>query len=89
MTLANKITIARILLIPVFVLFAVYYGKGVEQGEGDEWQRWAAVAVFLVASITDGLDGWVARRWGTAEPARRCARSHRGQRAPADGQSSP
>ena len=31
MTLANKITIARILLIPVFVLFAVYYGKGVEQ----------------------------------------------------------
>ena len=68
MTLANKITIARILLIPVFVLFAVYYGKGVEQGEADEWQRWAAVAVFLVASITDGLDGWVARRWGQRSP---------------------
>jgi cardiolipin synthase (CMP-forming) len=68
MTVANKITITRILLIPVFVLFAVYYGKGVEQKEADEWQRWAAVAVFLVASITDALDGWVARRWRQRSP---------------------
>ena len=63
MTLANKITIARILLIPVFVLFAVYYGRGVEQGQPVEWQRWAAIAAFLVASATDGLDGWVARHF--------------------------
>ncbi|HEY5704985.1 MAG TPA: CDP-diacylglycerol--glycerol-3-phosphate 3-phosphatidyltransferase [Terrimicrobiaceae bacterium] len=63
MTLANKITIARILLIPVFVLFAVYYGRSVEQGQPEEWQRWAAVTVFLVASVTDCLDGWVARRF--------------------------
>ena len=47
MTFANKITIARILLIPLFVLFAVYYGRSVEQGQPEEWQRWAAVAVFL------------------------------------------
>ncbi|HEY5811671.1 MAG TPA: CDP-diacylglycerol--glycerol-3-phosphate 3-phosphatidyltransferase [Terrimicrobiaceae bacterium] len=63
MTLANKITIARILLIPLFVLCAVYYGRSVEQGPPQEWQRWAAVIVFLVASVTDGLDGWVARRF--------------------------
>lgn len=63
MTLANKITITRILLIPVFILFAVYYGRGVEQGTPEEWQRWAAVIVFIVASVTDCLDGWVARHW--------------------------
>jgi CDP-diacylglycerol--glycerol-3-phosphate 3-phosphatidyltransferase len=62
--LANKITMARILLIPLFVLFAVYYGRSVEQGQPEEWQRWAAVIVFLVASVTDSLDGWVARRFG-------------------------
>jgi len=63
MTLANKITITRILLIPVFVMFCIYYGRGVENGEPEEWQRWAAIASFLIASASDGLDGWVARRW--------------------------
>jgi cardiolipin synthase len=63
MTLANKITITRILLIPVFVLFAVYYGRSREMGQPEEWQRWTAVAVFIVASVTDCLDGWVARHW--------------------------
>lgn len=64
MTLANQITIARILLIPVFVLFCVYYGRGVDAGAPQEWLRWAAIATFLVASLTDGIDGWVARHWG-------------------------
>ena len=67
MTLANKITISRILLIPVFVLFAVYYGRGVEQGQPQEWQRWTAVIIFIVASATDCLDGWVARHWGRSK----------------------
>jgi len=64
MTFANQLTLARILLIPVFVLFAVYYGDGVAHGHPQEWQRLAAVAVFLVASITDAFDGWVARKFG-------------------------
>ncbi len=63
MTLANKITVTRILLIPVFVLFAIYYGRGVANGNPAEWQRWTAILVFIVASVTDGLDGWVARRF--------------------------
>jgi cardiolipin synthase len=63
MTLANKITITRILLIPVFVLFAVYYGRSIEDGRAEEWLRWMAVGVFIVASVTDCLDGWVARHW--------------------------
>lgn len=64
MTLANQITILRILLIPVFVLFAVYYGRGVETGKPVEWHRLAAIAVFIFAAATDGIDGWVARRFG-------------------------
>jgi len=64
MTLANKITVARILLIPVFVLFAVYYGRSVELGHPEEWQRVAAIIVFIMASVSDCLDGWAARRFG-------------------------
>lgn len=63
MTLANKITIARILLIPFFVLFSVYYGRSVEMGDPQEWQRLVAVVLFLIAAATDGVDGWVARRF--------------------------
>ena len=68
MTFANKITITRILLIPVFVLFAVYYGKSVEDRAPEEWLRWAAVSVFIVASVTDLLDGWVARHYHQPSP---------------------
>lgn len=63
MTIANQITILRILLIPVFVLFCVYYGRSVENGAPGEWQRLAAIIVFILAAATDGLDGYVARHW--------------------------
>ncbi len=63
MTFATKITVVRILLIPVFVLFCIYYGRGVETGEPEEWQRWAAILTFILASASDGIDGWVARHW--------------------------
>lgn len=68
MTLANKITIARILLIPVFVLFAIYYGRSVELGAPQEWQRITAIVIFIVAAATDGVDGWVARRFNQRSP---------------------
>ena len=63
MTTANKITIARILLIPAFVTMAIYYGQGVGIGAPVEWQRFAAIAIFLLAAVSDGLDGYVARRY--------------------------
>jgi CDP-diacylglycerol--glycerol-3-phosphate 3-phosphatidyltransferase len=63
MTTANKITVARILLIPVFVTLAIYYGESVQRGEAVAWLRFAAVIVFLVAAVSDGLDGYVARRY--------------------------
>ncbi len=63
MTTANKITIVRILMIPAFVTMAIYYGQSVQRGEPLEWQRFAAIAIFLVAAVSDGLDGYVARRY--------------------------
>src|SRR5438874_3453849 len=63
MTTANKVTVARILLIPAFVTMAIYYGQRIERHEPLEWQRFAAIAIFLVASLSDGLDGYVARRY--------------------------
>lgn len=63
MTTANKITIVRILLIPAFVTMAIYYGQSVMAGDPQEWQRFAAIMIFLVAAASDGLDGYVARRY--------------------------
>jgi|Tabmets5t2r1_1033131.scaffolds.fasta_scaffold83733_1 cardiolipin synthase (CMP-forming) len=51
MTLANQLTVFRILLIPVFVLLLVYDA------------RIAALVVFLLTCISDVLDGYIARTW--------------------------
>ena len=63
MTTANKITVVRILMIPVFVTMAIYYGQSIQRGAPLEWQRFTAIAIFLVAAISDGLDGYIARRY--------------------------
>jgi len=63
MTTANKITVIRILMIPAFVTMAIYYGESIERGEPLEWQRFTAIIIFLVAAVSDGLDGYVARRY--------------------------
>lgn len=63
MTTATKITIGRLLLIPVFIGFAVHYAETVSAGSPVEGYRWAAVGVFMVASASDALDGYIARRF--------------------------
>jgi cardiolipin synthase len=63
MTTANKITLIRILMIPAFVLMAIYYGESIKAGQPQEWQRFAAIAIFLLAAASDGLDGYIARRY--------------------------
>ena len=55
LNLANAITIARILLIPVFLVLLL---GGIPEPYGDI----AAAAVFILAAATDKLDGYVARR---------------------------
>lgn len=63
MTLPNQITIARILMIPVFVVLAIYYGKSAAAGHPNETLRLATIGVFLAAALSDGIDGWLARRF--------------------------
>lgn len=56
MNLPNKLTIMRVILIPFFVFFmlAPYF-----EGYGN----YIAVAIFIVASLTDMLDGKIARKY--------------------------
>jgi CDP-diacylglycerol--glycerol-3-phosphate 3-phosphatidyltransferase len=63
MTTANKITLVRILMIPAFVTMAIYYGESIKRGDPLEWQRYAAIIIFILAALSDGLDGYVARRY--------------------------
>ena len=56
MNLPNKLTIFRMILIPFFVVF-----MKVPVG-GGEIHRYIALVVFVVASLTDSLDGYIARR---------------------------
>ena len=63
MTHATKVTVARILLVPVFSFLAIAYGRSVANGSADETLRWAALSVFVIAAASDGIDGWMARRF--------------------------
>ena len=49
MNIANKITLARVILIPVFCFFLMY-----DKLPG--WSKWVAMGIFIVASLTDFVD---------------------------------
>ncbi len=61
LTLANRITIGRLLLIPVFILLTLYYMASVGNHQPNEWLRWSALMVFVITCLTDALDGYFAR----------------------------
>jgi len=63
MTLPNKITIGRILLIPVFVWLTLDYIRDYQKDQELEWERVLACAVFAIAAISDAVDGYIARRY--------------------------
>ena len=62
MTTANKVTIGRIILVPFFVVLMLYSFRHPEQ----ELYRYLAIATFLAATISDGIDGYLARHRGQA-----------------------
>jgi CDP-diacylglycerol--glycerol-3-phosphate 3-phosphatidyltransferase len=55
--LANVLTVTRMMLVPVFLLALL------AQGGTDPLWRVTAVVIFSVASLTDRIDGDLARRW--------------------------
>lgn len=61
LTLANRITIGRLLLIPVFILLTLYYIQSVNDHQPNEMFRWAALMVYVTTCLTDALDGYFAR----------------------------
>ncbi|MCI9199198.1 MAG: CDP-diacylglycerol--glycerol-3-phosphate 3-phosphatidyltransferase [Lachnospiraceae bacterium] len=56
MNLPNKLTILRVAMIPFFVLFMLFPVMG-------EADKWIALVLFIVASLTDMLDGHIARKY--------------------------
>jgi len=59
MNLANKLTVARILMVPFFILFMELNGF---------WFAVSALLIFIAASITDLLDGRIARKNNMVTP---------------------
>jgi CDP-diacylglycerol--glycerol-3-phosphate 3-phosphatidyltransferase len=56
MNLPNKLTVMRVILIPFFVLFML-------TDLGGAYGKYIALAIFIVASLTDLLDGKIARKY--------------------------
>jgi cardiolipin synthase len=63
MTWATRITILRLVLVPVFVTLILAYDDTTSEGKPEEIWRWAAIGVFVLASLSDALDGYLAREW--------------------------
>ncbi len=59
MTLANQLTLMRILLIPLFVV-AFYLPF--------KWAHFSSMLIFSIAAITDWADGYVARKYNQSTP---------------------
>ncbi|MFD2116760.1 CDP-diacylglycerol--glycerol-3-phosphate 3-phosphatidyltransferase [Paenibacillus yanchengensis] len=65
MNLANKITIARIFLVPVimfFLLMRLDFGSLVFADFSITYNQIIAVLIFIIAASTDALDGYIARK---------------------------
>lgn len=67
MNLANRITISRLFLIPLFMVFATaipgYIDKSLHLTFFSVYGMYIATGIFTVAAITDKLDGYVARKY--------------------------
>ena len=57
MTTASKITLVRVAFIPAFMVL-MYLSGGAANG----WM-WCSLAVFIIASLTDFIDGYIARKY--------------------------
>lgn len=68
MNLANKITLVRIFLVPIFMLFVTPIPEWMANKNSlfhviSEYSLWIATTIFILAAITDKLDGYIARKY--------------------------
>ena len=57
MTTATKITMLRVVMLPIYMVFMYLSG-----GQSNLWM-WIGLGVFILASITDFVDGYIARKY--------------------------
>jgi len=55
----NLLTIARLVLAFIFFLILGWY----RFPSGPDWAIWTAMIIFIIAAVTDYLDGYLARKW--------------------------
>ncbi len=61
MNLPNKLTILRIMLVPIMMALLLVQVRG----EYTYYAQIFALSIFILAAITDGLDGYIARKQGS------------------------
>ena len=59
--MATKVTLVRLLGVPVFAVLLVYYTLGLASGQDVELYRKLALGLFVAVAATDALDGYLAR----------------------------
>ena len=65
MNLPNKITLSRIFLVPLFVVFLLVqfdFGNLTVDQTSVSYSEIVATLIFIIAAVTDGLDGYIARK---------------------------
>ncbi|HIG82879.1 MAG TPA: CDP-alcohol phosphatidyltransferase family protein [Verrucomicrobia bacterium] len=62
MTIPTRITLARLIMSPVFVVLAIKYSSTITLGKPDVLFLYLAMIVFAMAVISDALDGYLARK---------------------------
>ena len=78
--LPNLLTYARILAVPLIVL--CFFTEG--ELSSSDFARWSALLIFVAASVTDYLDGYLARIWEQTSNIGKIARPDRRQAAGID-----
>ena len=62
MTIPTRITLARLIMSPLFVVLAIKYNSTIKLGNPDVLYLYLAMLVFALAVISDALDGYLARK---------------------------
>ena len=68
LTLATRVTLLRMLGIPVFIVLVIYYLQSLKGGAPDAAYRWWAFGLFAAVAATDALDGYLARARNEVSP---------------------